>query len=143
MFWPLIADTNKYQGFCFPRYIFRIFPKGIILMFTAASRLNVLTLFLVRLLLLLVFFFAFVNFWFLSVFLLSFSIIQYLINTWYWIVFLTDIDPIQDGGMGAGREAKKLSYKLFLVTSTNVEICPQNFLTFIFNHFFVKFPGHA
>ena len=116
-------------------------PKGVILMFTATSRLNVLTLFLVRLLLLSFFFlfsFAFVHFLFLSVFLLSFSIIQYLINTWYWIVFLTDIDPIQDGGMRSGREAKRLSYKLFLVTSTNVEICPQNFLTFIFNHFFVK-----
>ena len=116
-------------------------PKGVILMFTATSRLNVLTLFLVRLLLLSFFFlfsFAFVHFLFLSVFLLSFSIIQYLINTWYWIVFLTDIDPIQDGVMGTGREAKRLSYKFFLVTSTNVEICPQNFLTFIFNHFFVK-----
>ena len=142
MFCPLIADTNKYQGFCFPRYIFRTFPKGVILMFTVASRLNILTLFLVRLLWL-HFFFAFIHFLFLSVFLLSFSVIQYLIKTWYWIVFLTDIDPIQDGAMGAGRETKRLSYKLFLVTSTNVEICLQNFLTFIFNHCFVKFPGHA
>ena len=102
LFCPVIADTNKYQGFCFPEYIFRTFPDGVILMFTAASRLKVLTLFLMWLLLLPVsfpFFIAFVHFLFLSAFLLIhvFNIyvyfkyalmiqiepksIQYLINT--------------------------------------------------------------
>ena len=101
-FCPVIADTNKCQGFCFPEYIFRTFPNGVILMFTAASRLKVLTLFLMWLLLLPVsfpFFIAFVHFLFLSAFLLThfFNIhvyfkyalmiqiepksIQYLINT--------------------------------------------------------------
>ena len=127
-FCPLIADTSMYQGFCFPEYISRTFSNGVILMFTAASRLKVLSLFLVWLLLLPFsfpfFFIAFLHFLFLSAFLLIhfFNIhvyfeyavmiqvepksIQYLINTWYWIVSLTDIDPIQDRRRGGVRGQK-------------------------------------
>ena len=114
MFWPLIADTNKYQGFCFPRYIFRIFPKGIILMFTAASRLNVLTLFLVRLLLQLFFFcFCFCSFhvsFCLSPFIFYYTvpnkhIILNCFPNWCW--------PYSGWGDGDGEGGKKALLQAF------------------------------
>ena len=46
---------------------------------------------------------------------------------------LLRIDPVQDGGAGGGKKAPPTSFSP--VTSTNVEIRPQNFLTFSFNPF--------
>ena len=96
------------------------FPNGVIFMFTATSRLKVLTLFICC-----CYYMSFFCFFLISCFFLPFSLyvfsiiitfsnvfnmhvyfnyvmiqiesksIQYLINTWYWIVILTDIDPIQ------------------------------------------------
>ena len=46
------------------------------------------------------------------------------------------VNPIQDGGGGGGRPHKKATRTRFSpVTSTNVPISPQNFLTLRFNPF--------
>ena len=42
-----------------------------------------------------------------------------------------DVNPIQDGGVGGGQKGTTTSFSP--VTSTNVGISTQNFLTFSFN----------
>ena len=43
------------------------------------------------------------------------------------------INPIQDGGRGGGGRQKGPPTSFSPVTSTNVGVSPQNFLTFSFN----------
>ena len=138
MLFFLVLSFNRWRKqasrFFFRGYIFRTFPNSVILMFTATSRLTVLTLFVCC-----CYYLSFFCFYFISCFFLPFSLyifsiiitfsqvcnmhvyfnyvmiqiepksIQYLINTWYWIVFLTDIDPIHDLGVGQKDSPKNFS----------------------------------
>ena len=84
LFCPLIADANKHQSFFFRGYIFRTFPNSVILMFTATSRLKVLTLFVCCCYYLSFFFFCF---YFISCFFLPFSLYVFSIIITFSKVF--------------------------------------------------------